>query len=136
MPNENINIDIPNLEDVPEIKPVMEGEYDLRITGVQTKMTKGDPAQGKLPRPMINLTLEVVGEANADVIFHSLFMPIEGDQERTRLKMLGDIKVWAEACSLPLNGLNPQEFMNGEIKAYLIQSEWNGQTRNEVKTLI
>lgn len=134
--SESINIVVPNLSDVPEIKPVMEGEYDLRITGVQTKMTNGDPAKGKLPRPMINLTIEVIGEPNADIIFHSLFMPIESDQERTKTKMLGDIKVWAEACSLPLDGLNVHDFMNSEIRAYVIQDEWNGQVRNQIKTLV
>lgn len=59
---------IPNLNEIPELGAVPEGEYDLRAT-VCKKKKANTGTMG------IMFVFEIVGEENADEFFHTIWTP-------------------------------------------------------------
>lgn len=135
MSNANeIQITIPSLTDVPELGPVPDGEYTLRVAGVINKMTSGD--NGKPQRPYFNIMLEVVGEDSAEMVFHSLFMPLPSDMDNVAIRMLNDLKKFVKACDGNTDAPDPDEWLNAEFDAYLVQKEFNNRVSNEIKNYV
>lgn len=93
---------IPNLADIPDKKPVDGGEYDLRITKV--KETKSNRT-GRYGCMMI---IEIDGEDNADIIFHTLwygnYKDFQGDDEDKNNLMWGMVKDFLRSL-----GLDPEQ---------------------------
>lgn len=82
---------IPNLSDIPDKKPVEAGEYDLRI--VKVKETKSQ----RTGRYGCMLIIEIDGESNADLMFHTLwygnykdYQGDDADKNNTMWRMVKD----------------------------------------------
>lgn len=107
---------IPNLNDIPELGPVEEAEYDLRVTKSMVKTAKSTG------RKAINLCIEIVGEENAEPLWHSIWLPMESDDPGKAATMLRMLKDFMSAVGLPTDGDTDETiFEDLEFSALLIQ---------------
>ena len=120
-----------DLENVPELEVVTEGEYEVRI------MDAGDHVSKNTGNNMVRLVLEILSEPNADTIYHYITLPQMDDDERKRNGKLRRIKDFLAAF-----GLDQQSDYADWIGATgwaLIGSEEDertGNPRNNVKRFI
>jgi len=93
---------IPSLSDIPDLKPVDSGEYDLRITKAKETKSKNTGRYGCM------LIVEIDGEDNAGTIFHTLwygnYKDFQGDDEEKSNMMWRMTKDFLVAV-----GLDPEE---------------------------
>lgn len=120
-----------DLDNVPELSAVADGEYEVRI------MDAGDHVSKNTGNNMVRLVLEILGEPNADTIYHYITLPQMDDDERKRNGKLRRIKDFLAAF-----GLDQQSDYADWIGATgwaLIGSEEDertGNPRNNVKRFI
>lgn len=88
-----------DLNDVPDLQLLEEGEHELRIVKTEDKVSsKGTP--------MIAVQFEAVNEPNAATIFEYFTLPLEEDDERTRNNKLRRVKNMAICFSIPSMEIN------------------------------
>lgn len=120
-----------DLDNVPELCAVAEGEYELRIVDA------GDHVSKSSGQNMIRLMLEIQGEPDAELIFHYITLPQPDDDDRKRNAKLRRIKEFLAAF-----GQDQQSEYQDWIGATgwaLIGSETDDRTgspRNNVKRFI
>ena len=85
---------IPNLSDVKELQPVPAGEYDLCLNSVK-HVTYDSGAS------CINMAFEIVGEDDAETLWHKLWLPTKGEAESTTNNKLRTLKKFMEDCDIP-----------------------------------
>ena len=87
--------------------------YEVQVIKATFGSTKGqeetDEQEGKAKRPVVTLSLEVVGDPLAYPIFERLYFPIEGDKDST-IQMLNE-RIKQAFVAL---GFNPAQ--HGDIK--------------------
>lgn len=120
-----------DLENVPELVAVPEGEYEVRI------MEAGEHISKSSGMPMIKVVLEIVGQPNAETIYHYITLPQPDDDERKRNNKRRRIKEFLLAF-----GLSQQSDFSewvGRVAWALIGQETDDRTglpRNTVKRFI
>lgn len=120
-----------DLDNVPELHAVAEGEYELRIVDA------GDHVSKSSGQNMIRLLLEIQGEPDAELIFHYITLPQPDDDDRKRNAKRRRIKEFLAAF-----GQDQHSEYNDWIGATgwaLIGSETDDRTgspRNNVKRFI
>lgn len=120
---------IPNLNDIPELGPVVEGAYDLRVTKPFLK-TAGTGRKG------INLCIEVVGEENAETLYHTLWLPMDSDDQGKAHTMLRMLKEFMEKVGLPTDGdADETIFQDLEFEGYLIKVPHYADEEKEMNEL-
>lgn len=120
-----------DLESVPEVQAVAEGEYEVRI------MDAGDYVSKASGQNMIKVVLEIVGEPDSDPIYHYITLPQFDDDERKKNNKLRRIKVFLEAFQLDQHS----EYSDwiGQVGWALIGAETDeqsGEPRNNIKRFI
>ena len=106
---------IPDLNDIPELGPVPEGEYEIRVT--KGKFKKYDSGA-----QCIMLICEIVGEENADTVFHNLWLPTSSDDTTKQANKLRGLKDFLTAVGMPTDGIeDASEFDGLEFSANLVQ---------------
>lgn len=117
---------IPDLSDIPSLEPVPAGEYDLRVT------TAKDVTSAK-GRPGIMLICEIMGEENAQNVFHRMWMPQDSDDDSTKKTMWRMIKEFMEAVGLDVGGSETEDFKGLQFSAQLSLTKDNkGRDVNEI----
>lgn len=120
-----------DLDNVPELSAVAEGEYEVRI------LDAGDHVSKTSGQNMIRLVLEIQGEPDAETIYHYVTLPQFDDDERRKNGKLRRIKEFLSAF-----GFDKQSDYADWIGATgwaLIGSEMDDRTgapRNNVKRFI
>ena len=84
-----------DLDNVPELVVVPEGEYELRIVEASDHISK------TTGQNMVRLVLVVESEPNAENIYHYISLPQVEDDERKRNSKLRRIKDFLTAFGLP-----------------------------------
>lgn len=123
---------IPSLSDIPDLGPVEEGEYELRIK-------KGkDTISGKTNRPGIMLSIEVVEEPLAETIFETLWFPMEGDDPDKAQTMWRMIKEFMTNLGMDTSVENgPEDFTGIEFRALLgLEDDQNDRPVNVIKRIL
>lgn len=124
---------IPNLNDIPELGPVPEGEYEIRVTKAKEK--KYDSGA-----KCIMLICEIVGEENAETIFHNLWLPTDKDDESKKVNKLRALKDFVSAVGMDLGGIEEaSEFDDLEFTALLVQTPHfadDSKMINEIKRVV
>ena len=120
-----------DLDNVPELAAVAEGEHEVRITDAGALVSK---TSGK---NMIRLVLEIQGEPDADTIYHYVTLPQFDDDERTKNNKLRRIKEFLAAFNLD----QASEYSDwiGQVGWALIGQEADNRTgapRNTIKRFI
>ena len=82
-----------NLNDVPELEVLADGEYELRVTGAELKSYSNAKGAGQF----ISLSFDCPAEPNSKGIYHTLFLPNPGDDEKKRNNALRSIKYFCDA---------------------------------------
>ena len=109
---------IPNLSDIPELKPVENGEYDLRIIKAKTSTSKRTGRNGAL------LIIDIMDEENAPNIMHTLWFGNDGqytdDDEDKSNMMWRMVKEFLTAIGMDADGdIEPDAFIGVEFSAAL-----------------
>lgn len=122
---------IPSLSDIPELKPVEAGEYDLRIK--TAKDVEGKDSK----RPAILFGIDVVGEPNADVVWHRVNFPMQGDDPDKASTMWRMFKEFMIGLGMDTNEEHDTaDFVGIEFSGELILTEdKNGRPVNELKKI-
>lgn len=120
-----------DLDNVPELGAVAEGEYELRIVdaGDYTSKTSG--------QAMIRVVLEIVGEANAEALYHYLTLPQFDDDEKRKNGKLRRIKEFLSAFGIDQK--SEYADWNGSTAWALLSAnpdDRDGRLRNDVKRFI
>ena len=99
-------LDLGNLEDVPELTTVVDGEYELQLTSLEV----GESGQqSKHPGDKYLMAkVDVVGKPTSKSIVHVMMLPTERDGEKQKLSRLRAIKNFYKAFKIPTSG--PIEF--------------------------
>jgi hypothetical protein len=105
---------IGNLSDIPELGPVPAGEYDLRITSAKVKTYDSGAS-------CINLGCEVIGEDNADSVWHKLWLPTNADDQSKQANKLRQIKDFMTALGMDTSAgvEDASEFVGQQFTAKL-----------------
>lgn len=128
---------IPNLSDIPELAPVEEGEYDLRVIKAKATSSNNTGRNGVL------LVCEIVGEDTAENLMHTIWFGNDGkytnDDEDKSNKMWRMVKDFLRAVGLDESGDIELDDFNGlEFSALLtindgiVDGEQKYAPRNEI----
>lgn len=119
-----------NLDEAQEAQIVEEGNYNIVISAATEKESK---SSGK---PMIECTLEISGQPNAQSIWYYLTLPHADDEEKTRNFKMLNLKRFLTAFNIPFDssGFNVEDFPGAEANLRVKQSEPDddGNIRNEI----
>ena len=124
-----------NLDDIPDQKPVEDGEYQLTITSAKYKESQ------EKGTPMIAISMNIEDHEDASTVFHNIILPVEDDPKANgKLRM---IKQFCDAFSISQDTLKQciaeeeYEAIVGESGyAILNQEEYQGQVNNRVKRFV
>lgn len=122
----------PDTSEIPELKPVEPGEYDLRV--IKAKETKSN----RTGREGVMLICEIVGEDNAENTIDTMWLPMPTDDETKAQTMLRMIKERLLALGLPDDGtVELEDFTDLQFTALLDYEEQpNQRPRNNIKKII
>lgn len=120
-----------DLNNVPDLEAVAEGEYELRI------MDAGDHVSKTSGQNMIRLVLEIQGEPNAETVYHYLTLPQPDDDEKRANAKKRRLKEFCAAFGIDQNsdyadwiGLTAWTLVGTEV------DDRDGRNRNVVKRFI
>jgi len=126
-----------NLDQVPELEIVEEGEYELQIE--PKSVMKKESSNGK---DYIQARLKIVGEDTALPVYHRMMLPNKEQSKDVNMMWKRDIKRFMEAFDLDITNI---EFTDGD-KQYLkgvegqkawaflkVTEEGDYEPRNEVR---
>lgn len=119
-------LDNMDLENLPEEKPLQDGEYEVQIISAEEYIGKNS---GKTS---IRVILSVPGEADAQDIFHYLSLPQDGDDPKTANRKMRRIRDFLQAFSLTKN--TPYEDWTAHKSWAILKTEEDdkGEMRNSV----
>lgn len=88
-----------NLADVPEIKPVDDGTYELEVTYADVRESKNE----ELPDDAQNIfvSYQIVGEPTAENVLQYMSLPNSGDDDRGKMRKLNRIREWCDWLGVP-----------------------------------
>lgn len=96
-----------NLNDVPELIALPEGEYQLRILEIEVKTSQAG-------NPMVQMRLDVPEEPNSKGITHTIMLPTQADDEKKRNGRLRSLKAFCDAFGIDhSNGITLDESVVG-----------------------
>ena len=120
-----------DLTEIPELSIVPDGEYDLRVVSAKQIEAKTSG------RKAIMLVCDIIGEDNAENVFHKLWLPMESDSEEKALIMNRIIKEFLLAVYLPVDGsVELEDFNDLDFTAILGTDTYEGLESNVVKRII
>lgn len=116
-----------------EPQPVVAGEYQLRILSAEDKTGKNPPYV-----PFMNISLEVVSDPKAKNIYHTLFYPKQGDDEKTVNSKLARIQKFMDAFGIVVeDNFDPKQLIGSVGWAILVEKDDPEFGRkNEIKQVI
>ena len=96
-----------NLQDVPELNALPEGEYELRILACEVKTS----AAGN---PMVSISMDCPAEVTSKGIHHTLMLPTAADDEKKKNGRLRGLKGFCDAFGIDYsNGITLDESVVG-----------------------
>lgn len=128
-----------NLENVPELEIVEEGEYELQIEPKSVSLKESQNGN-----KYIQARIKIVGQDNTYPVFHRMMLPDKEQSEDINMMRKRDIKRFLEAFDLDLK----VEFTDGKeqlLKGVKGQKAWailkvtddgEYEPKNEVKRFI
>lgn len=110
---------------------VVEGEYQLRIINAENKIGKTSGV------PYMNIALEIVSEPKAKNIYHSLFLPASGDDEKKRNTKLSTLQNFFKAFGIEITDNFDIKSMIGNV-GWVILKETKDEygEKNEIKKVV
>ena len=105
-----------NLNEVPDLKTVSPGEYQLRVTSSEVKESKSG-------NPMVLVAMAIEDEADSQVVFDHLVLPTDDCSASQKNSRLRKIKAFCESFDIDYSagGINPDEWKG--LTGFAILSE-------------
>lgn len=100
---------IPTENELPEQQPVPAGEYELQILSATKK--DGVSKKNQQPYSSINITLQIISQPDAKNIYHTIFLPKEGDKPEDVNQFYRRVRAFLRAFKLPLE-FDPENLDN------------------------
>ena len=119
---------IPDLSNIPDLKPVEPGEYDIRVKKASDTTSNG--------RKGIMLVCDIVDVNDADTLFHTIWMPKETEDEGKQNIMYRMVKDFIVAVGLDPSNVATQDFEGLEFSAFLDIDEYEGREKNVIKRIV
>lgn len=119
---------LPDLSNIPELKPVEPGEYDLRIKKAIDKTSNG--------RKMIVLAIDIIDHPEAETIFHNLTLPKETDDEDKAAVMNRMVRDFIVAIGLDPASTTTEDFNGIEFTAILKIDTYEERESNKIARII
>ena len=85
-----------NLNDVPDLKALEDGEYELRLTDVELR-TVNNSASTYNGAQFLLLKFDVPSEPDSKGVTHTLFLPREVDDDKQKNARLRQLKAFCDA---------------------------------------
>ena len=104
-----------NLNDVPDLEVLPEGDYELKIGRADIKDYTSDKGNGQY----MNISLTVIDEANAPTIYHTIFLPNSSDDESQANAKKRRIIQFYKAFDIDLDGAELSELSGKTGYAFL-----------------
>lgn len=125
---------IPDLSDIPELTTVPEDEYRLKIVKAKDTKSQRTGREGL----MLMLKVLLVDADNALPIFHTLWFPMDDDDDAKHIVMWRMIKEFMEGIGMDSSaGASAKDFEGIEFNAMVTLSEDNeGRPRNELGRIV
>jgi len=109
-----------NLQDVPELTALPEGEYELRLNKLELR-TVNNSASTYNGAQFLLCSFEVPSEPTSKGISHTLFLPRDVDDEKTRNNRLRGIKTFCEAFGIDFShGLDLDEISSSAATGWAL----------------
>ncbi len=122
---------LPNLSDIPELKLVEPGEADLIIKKAIEKKSDNTGRSGMM------FVCEFTSEDDAEALFHSIWYPMEGDEEYKANTMLRMIKEFVIGIGLdPDDDLEGKDFEGIQFSAMVDIETYEGTDKNVIKRIV
>lgn len=119
-----------DFDNVPDLQALEEGEYELRIMSAEDYVGK---TSGKAS---VRVVLEVIGQPDAEMIFHYISLPNANDDERAKNSKLRRAKAFLSFFDIPQEADYP-EWVGKTCWALLsVEPDQNGVDRNSIRRLI
>ncbi len=119
---------IQDLSDIPELKAVEPGEYDLRV--------KKAIDQKKNNRESILLICDIVGEEEAEDVMHNMTCTTAPtDDPGKAATMLRMTKEFIVAVGLDAGDCSTEDFEGLEFSAFLKLDEYEGRITNKIRSV-
>jgi len=122
---------IPDLNDVPDLAPVEDGEYSVRV--ISAKEVSSD----RTGRTGAMLVCQIEGQEAAENLLHKIWFPMEDDDEQKANTMWRMIKETCVGFGLGADGVDEvSEFVGCEANVKLKSSEYEGRVSNEIAAFL
>jgi hypothetical protein len=112
-----------------EDKIMPEGEYNLKVTSVNTKTADTG-------REYLLVTFANIDEPDAETIFHRVNGLMPDDEPQTRKVLSNMAHEFFAYFGLDPNSGGSAELIGRDCAALVVQTEWQGRIRNEIKKFI
>ncbi len=119
-----------NLENVPELSTVPEGEYTLVCRSAEVKTSQNTGGQ------YISLRYEIVGEPDALPVYHVVMLPTPEDDDAKRNWRLRQLKRLFESHGCDISQPDPEELVGKEVQAMLVVEEDEYGPQNRIKRFL
>ncbi len=120
---------IPDLSDIPELRVVEPGSYNIRIT-------KAKDITAENGRPGIMLVCDIVDVDDAETLFHNLWMVRDSDPEDKATTMFRMLKEFVVGVGLDPASAETPEFEGCEFEALLDTDEYQGRDKNIITRIV
>jgi len=123
-----------NLDDVPDLTIVDTDEYELSLCGVEIKTSK----KGE---PYINAVFDIMGEPNAQKIYHIVMLPSDSCDEDTLIRRKRQMKKFYTALGIPLSGqeVDLEDYIGTTVSAFVGVQEGDSEypeSKNNIRRFI
>jgi len=109
-----------NLNDVPDLNALEDGEYELRLTSAELR-TVNNAASTYNGAQFILLKFDVPSEPNSKGITHTLFLPREVDDDKDRNARLRQLKAFCDAFDIDYTrGIDIEELKNSAATGWAL----------------
>ena len=123
-------------EEIQDAVLLDEGEHELKIVSLKFKAKEDDEDD---PLPRYNVGYEPTGNADAELIWYTLWLPHTNQDARKRRRANRDMKAWATAHGLgwPLNlPLDETDLKDLTVYASVGNETYEGETRNKITKFV
>lgn len=102
-----------NLNEVKELNAVPEGEYELQLTKCELRTVTNENSSYNGAQFLL-LTFDIPGEADSKSISHTIFLPRDVDDDKTKNNRLRQLKYFCDAFGIDYSsGIDLDDIANG-----------------------
>jgi len=121
-------MNIPDLSEIPDLEPAPEGEYNLKIVSCR------ETTSGNTGREGYKMVIHNQDGDNFLPIFHSIWFPMESDDDSKVATMWRMVKEFLTSIGLPPGDVGPEDIQGMEFTGMIgiRNNDLSGQPENHL----